>query len=152
MGREGFMEKLVRRRPSPAMIVAIIALVIALGGTAVAAKKLGLGAFKNGVKNKTVGVGKLTYVTAQQSYTGTNPNDGYVLTANCPSGTHPLGGGTKLVSPNYNDSNFFLVSDYLSTTGFTSRFFAGTTTTSDTVAVTVSCAVSRAVTGTPPSV
>ena len=63
-------------------------------------------------QEETVGVGKLTYLSAQQSYHGNNPVDGYKLTATCPSGTHVLGGGTKLVSPNYDNSNFFMISDY----------------------------------------
>jgi hypothetical protein len=146
------MRRMTRRRPSPAMIVAVIALVLALGGTAVAAGTIKLGALTTGAKKKTVGVGKLTYVSAQQTYnTSPNPLDGYKLTATCPSGTHPLGGGTKLVSPNYNNSNFFLVSDYLSSTGFTSQFFAGSNGQADVVQVTVSCGVSQAVTGSPPS-
>jgi hypothetical protein len=140
------------RMPSAAMIVAVIALVFALAGGAVAAKKLGLGALSGKAKDKTVGVGKLTYVSAQQTYNvSPNPDDGYKLTATCPSGLHPLGGGTKLVSPNYDNSNFFLISDYLSTNGFTSQFFAGTAATANTVQVTVACGNSRAVTGAPPS-
>jgi hypothetical protein len=146
------MKNVARRRPSAAMIVAVIALVGALGGTAVAAKKIGLGSLSPSAKKKTVGVGKLTYVTTQQTYnTSPNPTDGYVLTAACPAGTHALGGGTKLVSPNYNNSNFFLAEEFPSTTGFTSRFFAGTSTQADVVQVTAVCGVSQAVTGAPPS-
>ena len=144
------MKRFIRRRPSPAMIVAVIALVAALGGTAVAAGTIKLGALTNGAKNKTVGVGKLTYVSTQQTYnTSPNPDDGYKLTANCPSGLHPLGGGTKLVSPNYDNSNYFLITDYLSSTGFTAQFFAGSSGQADVVQVTVACGVSRAVTGSP---
>jgi len=146
------MRRITRRRPSPAMIVAVIALVLALGGTAVAAGTIKLGALTNGAKNKTVGVGKLTYVSVQQTYnTSPNPNEGFKLTASCPSGTHPLGGGTKLLSPAFDQSNFFLISDYLSSSGYTSQFFAGSNGQADVVQVTVACAVSRAVTGSPPS-
>jgi hypothetical protein len=49
--------------PGAAIIISVIALVFALAGGAVAAKKLSLGALSDGAKNKTVGVGKLTYVT-----------------------------------------------------------------------------------------
>ncbi len=45
------------------MLIAVIALVVALTGTAIAAKKLSLGALSDAAKNKTVGVGKLTYVS-----------------------------------------------------------------------------------------
>ena len=44
----------IRKLPSPAMIIAVIAVILALGGTAVGAKKLGLGKFRNSVKDKTV--------------------------------------------------------------------------------------------------
>jgi hypothetical protein len=137
------------RRPSPAMIVAVVALVAALTGTAFAAK-LGLGALSGKAKDKTVGVGKLTYVNVQQAYQGSDPIDGYKLTAPCPPGSTPLGGGTKLVSPAYNLSDYFLVTDYLSANGYTAQFFAGSTTVPDTVQVTVACGKSRAVTGAPP--
>jgi hypothetical protein len=146
------MKKVTRRRPSAAMMVAVVALVVALGGTAVAAKKLGLGSLAPSAKKKTVGVGKLTYVTAQQTYnTSPNPDDGYTLTAACPTGTHVLGGGIKLLSPNYDNSSFFVYDQYLSTTGFTARFFAGSNSQADTVAVNASCGVSQAVTGSPAS-
>lgn len=146
------MKRFISRRPSPAMVVAVVALILALGGSALAAGTIKLGALTAGAKKKTVGVGKLTYVSVQQTYNTTpNPDDGYKLTAQCPSGTHPLGGGTKLLSPNWNNSNFFLISDYLSSTGYTSQFFAGSNGQADVVQVTVSCGVSQAVTGSPPS-
>jgi hypothetical protein len=145
------MKKALRRRPSAAMIVAVLALVVALGGTAVAAKKLGLGSLSPNAKKKTVGVGKLTYVTSQQAYTGNPPPEGYVLTATCPSGTHVLGGGAKVASGYSPNFTYSLIEDHLSTTGFTARFYAGDTGLTDTVAVTASCGVSQAVTGSPPA-
>ena len=147
------MRKVLKRRPSAAMIVALIALIVALGGTAVAAKKLGLNALSTGAKKKTVGVGKLTYVTAQQTYSADQPPgfNGYFLTANCPPGTHALGGGTKLASPAYANSSFFLVEDYPSSGGFTSHFYAGAPSQADTVEVTAACGVSTAVAGSPPA-
>ena len=147
------MRKVQVRRPSPAMIVAVVALAVALGGTAVAAKKLGLNSLSPGAKKKTVGVGKLTYVTAQQTYSADQPTgfNGYFLTATCPSGTHALGGGTKLASPAYANSSWFLVEEYPSTAGYTSHFYAGAPTQADTVQVTAVCGVSQAVSGSPPS-
>jgi hypothetical protein len=146
--------KRFRNLPTAAMIIAVIALVFALGGTGFAAKKLlKLGAFADGTKNKTVGVGKLTYVSTQQSYDSTaDPSGGYSLTALCPANTRAIGGGTKLISDTYSNGNYFFVNDYPSTTGFTSRFFAGAGgDPADVVQVTAVCAVSRAVTGAPPA-
>ncbi|MFN8216289.1 MAG: hypothetical protein U0R71_06795 [Solirubrobacterales bacterium] len=47
------------RRPSPAMVVAVIALVVALGGTAYAAKSINGGA----IQKQTIGAGKLKHKT-----------------------------------------------------------------------------------------
>jgi hypothetical protein len=143
------MKKLIPGRPSPSMIVAVVAVVLALGGTAVAAGQLSLHALTTGAKKKTVGVGKLTYVTAQQTYNVNTGSEPYTLTATCPTGTHPLGGGTKLLSPSFGNSNFFLTQDYPSTTGFTSQFFAGSNGQADVVQVLAVCGVSQAVTGSP---
>src|SRR4051794_17781050 len=49
------MKTLSSRRPSPAMVVALIALVAALGGTAYAAQSINGGA----IKKQTIGGGKL---------------------------------------------------------------------------------------------
>lgn len=147
------MKKLMPGRPSPAMIVAVIALVFAIAGGAYAANKIGLGELSKKAKKKTVGVGKLTYVTTTNTYNTNTPGgfDGYVVTATCPPGTKALGGGTKLVSPEYTASGFFLVEDYISTTGFTSRYYAGSAGQADTVQVTAACGVSQSVSGSPPS-
>ena len=147
------MRTVLRRRPSAAMMVAVLALIVALGGSAVAAKKLGLNSLSPGAKKKTVGVGKLTYVTAQQTYNTDQPPgfNGYFLTATCPSGTYVLGGGTKLASPVYAASSFALLEDYPSAGGFTSHFYAGAASQADTVQVTAACGISQAVSGSPPS-
>jgi hypothetical protein len=136
------MKKVLRRRPSAAMIVAVIALVAALGGTAVAAKKLGLGVLSNGAKNKTVGVGKLTYVTVTSQAV---QEEQKLQPANCPSGLHPIGGGIKLSHPN--DS--FVGESYPTATGWAGTGFFQNPTQSATV--TAICATSRAVTGAPPN-
>jgi energy-coupling factor transporter transmembrane protein EcfT len=82
-------------RPSPAMIVAVVALIVALSGTAVAAKKLGLNKLSFSAKQATVGVGALTYVQSTVTIppTGTNGLD---IAANCPAGTKVIGGGVKV--------------------------------------------------------
>src|SRR5260221_14477204 len=69
-GLEGSqMSKLRRKGPSPAMVVALVALIVALGGTAYAAQSINAGA----VKKQTIGSGKLK----QKTLTGfqINPNN-----------------------------------------------------------------------------
>ncbi len=62
------MRRLLRKRPSPAMIVALIALVVALGGTAYAAQHINGGA----IMKQTIGGGKLKKKTLTGFQINTN--------------------------------------------------------------------------------
>jgi hypothetical protein len=61
------MRKLFRRRPSPGLIVAMIALVVALGGTAYAAQING-----NSIQKQSIGGGKLKHKTLTGYQINTN--------------------------------------------------------------------------------
>jgi hypothetical protein len=87
------MSRIRKRLPSPAMIVAIVAVIAASAGTSFAA--IGLSGLTKGAKNKTVGVGKLTYVGTSTQGTG---NDIHVA-AKCPTGLHLIGGGVHTSDP-----------------------------------------------------
>lgn len=138
-------------RPGAAMVIAVIALVFALAGGAVAAKKLSLGALSYNAKNKTVGVGKLIYVQNTQSV-NTNPppvqTNGRTITALCPQGTTVLGGGAKTATP-ASMSNFSEFQSYPAATGWTAVVFVDGPP-AEQVTVTAICARSRAVVGSPP--
>jgi hypothetical protein len=138
------MKKILRRRPSAAMVVAVIALVAGLGGTAVAAKKLGLSALSNGAKNKTVGVGKLTYVNLTTQAVQAEQT----VSASCPSGTQVIGGGIKLSNPNVGGTASFILDSHPAPGGWTGKVLFDNPTQSATV--TAICAVSRSVSGAPP--
>lgn len=62
------MSKLKSRRPSPAMVVALVALIVALGGTAIAAQNINGGA----IKKQTIGGGKLKKKTLTGFQINTN--------------------------------------------------------------------------------
>lgn len=62
------MKTLKSRRPSPAMVVAVIALVVALAGTAYAAQSINGGA----IKKQTIGAGKLKHKTLTGYQINTN--------------------------------------------------------------------------------
>jgi hypothetical protein len=134
------MRRLIRRRPSAAMIVAVIALVAALAGTAVAAGTIKLGALTDGAKNKTVGVGKLTYVTGPTA-SGQPGGVDVEATATCPSGLEPIGGGVARVT-----SNPGVRSSHPTPTGWKALVNLGAI---DSVQAVVACANSRVVTGAP---
>jgi hypothetical protein len=62
------MKKLMSKRPSPAMVVSVIALTVALGGTAIAAQNINGGA----IKKQTIGGGKLKQKTLTGFQINTN--------------------------------------------------------------------------------
>lgn len=62
------MEALRKRRPSPAMVVAVIALIVALAGTAYAAQSINGGS----IKKQTIGGGKLKKKTLTGFQINTN--------------------------------------------------------------------------------
>jgi hypothetical protein len=144
------MRKLIRRRPSAALIVGVIALVMAMTGGAIAAKQIKLGALTDGAKNKTVGVGKLTYVTTTTNVPTNTQN--VAVSATCPSGLRVIGGGIKLPEPPGNgDDDEFLMDSYPTTSGWKGRVANYDSLSGTTATTTAICAPSRVVTGAPPS-
>lgn len=136
------MRKVLRRRPSPAMIVAIVALVAAMAGSAVAGSKfLPSKKFK---KFKSTAVTRLTYVNTTQTVPVGSGSDFTTVSANCPSGFHPVGGGVKLTPSN---QNFWWDDGYLTPTGYASKI-ANNSAESRTALVTVVCVAANA-TGAP---
>jgi hypothetical protein len=128
--------------PSPGLIVAIIALVLALTGTSLAA---GLGILNKKAKDKTVGVGSLTYVT-----TSTPVAQGgfaQLVKADCPAGLKVIGGGIKFENPI--GANLLVTYSTPSTNGWSGYVYSGGQT--NTAITTAICATSRVVTGAPPA-
>jgi hypothetical protein len=78
------MARIIKKRPSPAMIVAIIALVLATAGTSYA--------ISGGLKN-TFGTGPLVYSTSNQFIPAGQVQS---VAVNCPRNLHPVGGGIRL--------------------------------------------------------
>lgn len=134
------MTRIRKRLPSPAMIVAVIALVLAVTGTSYAA--FGLGILKNGAKTKVVGVGPLTYVSSTASVGPTGPG-GLTVAAICPPGTFPIGGGIRVL----NDV-IGLVNDSHPISGGWGGTVFNNGTAAFSAVTTVACATSRFTTGT----
>jgi len=136
------MKKLLRRRPSAAMVLAIVALVAALAGTAVAGG--GFLTKKKFNKFKSNAVQRLTYVNKNVDVA---PNTNYtVVSVDCPSGLHPVGGGARI---DHADDSLWWGDGNLTPTGYAAAIhngLAGNTT----VVVTVACAAGNA-TGSPSS-
>jgi hypothetical protein len=130
-----------KRLPGPAMIVAVIALIAALTGSAIAGGVLTTKKFRNQAVR-----GPVTYVNAFVSVPNTNASaNGFNVSASCPAGSRVLGGGIKLGS----DAAMFVNDSGPITTGW-----AGTVYNTDTIAhsanVSAICAVSNQVVGSLP--
>jgi hypothetical protein len=126
------------------MIVAIVALIAAMAGSAVAGSKfLPSKKFK---KLKSTAVTKLTYVNNTQTVGQSDGGgtDAKLVSASCPAGYHPVGGGVRL-SPT--DDNVWWDDGYLTATGYAAKVF-NYTGTDRTALVTVACVVANA-TGSP---
>lgn len=136
------MKRVLLRRPSPAMIIAVIALVAALGGTAIAGGVLTTKKFKNQAVR-----GPVVYATTSSSVGNTNTasNPGVHVTATCPSGTHVIGGGIKVSD----EPDMFVNDSYPTTTGWAGTVYNSSTT--QTATTTAICATVKGVSGAPPS-
>ena len=150
------MRRIVKRLPAPAMIVAVVALILALGGSAVAGGVLTVGKFK-----KKAVQGPVTYVTTSASVnTAAAPGPavtGVNITAACPTGFLPTGGGVK--SGNLSSaSGLFVQYSYPSAPrGWTANVFAGNAAgpgapTAEIISVTAVCVKAKQSSGALPAI
>ena len=138
------MRKILRRHPSAAMVVAVIALIAALTGTAVAGSKfLSTGKFQSFKKNANARInaavkGPISYSSVTVSIPVTPVNGaGTDISAPCGPGTVPTGGGIKVSS-----DRFLAVNDsHPSTVGWSGTVF-NSATAPLTATVTAVCAAS----------
>jgi hypothetical protein len=137
------MSRIANKLPSRAMVVAIVACVLAVAGTASAATgSFGLGIFNQKARGKIVGVGNITrnqtsnFLSAGQ--TGT-------FSAPCAPGTTPLGGGARVSTGAQPIEG--LVDSFPSPSGWSATVF-NSGTESHTVFVYVICGRANDVRGT----
>jgi hypothetical protein len=138
------MKKVLSRRPSPAVIIAVVALVAALGGTAVAG-----GGFltKKKFKNQALR-GPVTYATSSVDVPSTNGgtgSSGFTASSSCPPGTHAIGGGVRLS----NEADQYVNDSYPTASGWAATIYNGNDSTLP-VSVTAICATAKNVSGAPP--
>lgn len=145
---EDQVRRILNRRPGPATIIAIIALIVALTGTAIAG-----GGFitKKKFNNRlnasilTTLRGPLTYSTVTTSI-GPTGAAGTGVAAQCPPGTQPTGGGIKVS----NTTDEFIIDTYVTSTGWAGRVFNGGATT-HSATTTAICAVVSSTAGSRPA-
>ena len=150
------MKRFKLGRPSAPMIIAIVALVAALGGTAIAGggflKKAKFQTVKRNINTRVAKtlMGPINYVVQSQAVPGTTTTP-TTITANCPSGQHPTGGGVKVedLTATLND---VVVDQYMTSQGYVAHVIntSGAATT-HTFRVEAACVAVSATSGSPPS-
>ncbi len=141
------MKQFLKRRPSAALIVAVVALVAALGGTAVAGNFVTKTKFKKFKQstNSTLSTtlkGPVNYVTVAANNPAGATTD---IAASCPGGTTVLGGGIKV-----ENDNTQLVNDSHPTSFGWAGTVKSTAAINHTAQITAICATGGS-TGTRPS-
>jgi hypothetical protein len=139
------MSKSRSRLSAPAMILAVIALVVAIGGTAIGAGVLTNKAFKK----KSVR-GPVTYVNSSKAIT--QGGTAQPVSALCPDGFTVLGGGIHWTDPI--GPNTVITESHPVTSGNNTGWGGYVYTESvggKTTITTAICAKSKQVTGAPPS-
>ena len=138
------MKKFLRRRPSAAMIIAVIALIAGLTGTAVAGGKfLSKGKFQAFKKNTNSRIaatvkGPIAYSSVTVAIPVTPVNgSGTDISAPCPTGTVPTGGGIRASTDDVVSVN----DSHPSTVGWSGTVF-NDGTVSHSATVTAICAAS----------
>lgn len=143
-------KRISSRRPTAAMVIAIVALIAALGGTAIAGggfitKKK----FNNRINSLNSAIaatvrGPITYSSATVNIptSGTNGQD---VAVTCPAGTQPTGGGIKVS----NDADEIVNDSHPTSLGWAGTVFNGAATT-HTATVTAICALVNATAGSRP--
>jgi hypothetical protein len=143
------MRRILSRRPSPAIIIAIVALVVALGGTAIAGGGFITKKKFNSRLNAAISTtlrGPLTYSTVTTSVPVTPAGGaGTNVAAPCPPGTQPTGGGIKLSD----EVNEFVNDSHVTSTGW-AGVVVNLGTLTHSAQVTAICAVVSATAGSRP--
>jgi hypothetical protein len=148
------------RKPSPALLLGVIAVVLALTGTALAAGNLTLGAFTADSRDRLAGTGVIQF--ASQSYnTGTSSSFDQVHTYNvqCELAKKATSGGFKWTSNTPpKPADFQILDQYPNGGGFVVRLYIRPSTAmnpstaeNQPLSVFSNCVKSRKQTGVPPS-
>ncbi len=141
------------RKPSPAMIVAVVALVAALGGTAAAnhGHFLKLGMFDKSSRDRLAGTGVIQYA-AQSHNTGATAGTVKTFAVNCEKKKKATAGGFKWTGPAGPPPGQWDLHDaYPTGSGYVVRMFIGPGASNQALTVYANCVKSRKQRGTPPS-
>ena len=143
------------RMPSPGLLLGIVAVVLALAGTAVAAGNLRLADFEGSSRDRLAGTGVIQYA-AQPHDTGTSATFNTVRTfsVKCELAKKATSGGFKWTGPNPpNQGDFQILDQYPNGGGYVVRLYIRPGGTAEHRSLTVysNCVKSRQQNGVPPT-
>jgi hypothetical protein len=135
------------RRPSLGMVLAVVALIAALGGTAVA----GSGFLTTKKFKKQAVRGPVVYATNTVTVPNAGSGDSYVtVSVSCPSGTKVIGGGIKIPDTSAT-GNAYQNDSYPTATGWTGHVSNYESGSLETSATAIAVCVNAKSTGAPPA-
>lgn len=140
------------RMPSPGTVLGVVAVVLALGGTALAVSNLRLADFEPSSRDRLAGTGVIQYA-AQTHNTGAPSPDVKTLSVQCAAAKKATAGGFKwLDTPPPGPEGYQFVDAYPTGGGFTVRLrVTGLSGANQDLSVFANCVKSRKQDGTPPS-
>lgn len=140
------------RMPSPGTVLGVIAVILALAGTAVAASNLRLADFEPSSRDRLAGTGVIQYA-AQVHNTGALSPDVKTFSVQCAAAKKATAGGFKWRdTPAPGPEGYQFVDAYPTGGGFTVRLrVTGPTGANKDLSVFANCVKSRKQDGTPPS-
>ena len=159
------MKRIRFRRPSPGVILGVVAIVLALTGTAVAAKtNLKLGFFDQSSRDRLAGTGVIQFAAANYTTPSTTPtfNTVHTYTVRCELAKKATSGGFKWTGQTPDAGDYQLLDAYPNGGGFVVRLLLRPddpmtpavnegTALNKPLSVYSNCVKSRKQNGTPPA-
>jgi hypothetical protein len=145
------MKRLRLRRPSAGVVLGVIAIVVALAGTAVASH-LRLGDFNQDSRDRLAGTGVIQYA-AQGHNTGAIATTPKTFSVTCELKKKATAGGFKWTgTPSPDPADYEILDAYPNGSGYVVRLYVeGASAANQPLSVFANCVKSRKQRGTPPA-
>jgi hypothetical protein len=141
--------------PRPGFVLGVIAVVLAMAGTAVAVSNLRLADFEPTSRDRLAGTGVIQYAAQAHNTGNVNaPGDLKTFTVRCELAKKATSGGFKWTGPNPpSPASYQFLDSYPNGGGFVVRIYIGDDSTAENQPLSVysNCVKSRVQNGTPPS-
>jgi hypothetical protein len=143
------------RRPSPGMLLGIVAVVLALAGTAYAASNLRLADFEPSSRDRLAGTGVIQYAAAAHNTGDVGaPRELKTFSVQCELAKKATSGGFKWTGPNPpGPGGYEILDSYPTGGGFVVRIYIEDTSAAENQPLSVysNCVKSRKQNGVPPT-